>query len=150
MQQYNVTIERNRILNGYSNKLITIARKNNINLDDFFQNYKGIEGYTVSMKTMYSVSLCIDQVREVSINCYGFDIGIFDIDCYSFSSIYNEIIFSSHNYFSAYKNRLNSSFLFSTYSDAFDFLQYHKKIDDSMHDVEHTELLSIYRVLKQN
>ena len=122
MQRYNVTIERNRTLNGCSNKLITIARKNNVNLDDFFKNYKGIAGFTVSMKTMYSVSLCIDQVREVSINCYGFDIGIFDIDCYSFSSIYNEIIFSSHNYFSAYKNRLNSSFLFSTYSDAFDFL----------------------------
>ena len=137
-------------MNGCSNKLITIARKNNVNLDDFFQNYKGIEGFTASMKTMYSVSLCIDQVREVSINCYGFDIGIFDIDCYSFSSIYNEIIFSSHNYFSAYKNRLNSSFLFSTYSDAFDFLQYHKKIDDCMYDVEHTELLSIYRVLRPN
>ena len=128
MQRYNVTIERNRTLNGCSNKLITIARKNNVNLDDFFQNYKGIEGFTASMKTMYSVSLCIDQVREVSINCYGFDIGIFDIDCYSFSSIYNEIIFS----------------------DAFDFLQYHKKIDDCMYDVEHTELLSIYRVLRPN
>ena len=123
MQRYNVTIERNRTLNGCSNKLITIARKNNVNLDDFFQNYKGIEGFTASMKTMYSVSLCIDQVREVSINCYGFDIGIFDIDCYSFSS---------------------------TYSDAFDFLQYHKKIDDCMYDVEHTELLSIYRVLRPN
>ncbi len=36
MQRYNVTIERNRTLNGCSNKLITIARKNNVNLDDFF------------------------------------------------------------------------------------------------------------------
>ena len=150
MQRYNVIIERNGMTNGYSKRLVSIAKKNNVNLEAFFQNYKGIEGFTASMKTMCSVSLCIDQVREVSINCYGFDIGIFDIDCYSFSSIYNEIIFSSHNYFSAYKNRLNSSFLFSTYSDAFDFLQYHKKTDDSMHDVEHTELLSIYRVLKPN
>ena len=150
MQRYNVIIERNGMSNGYSKRLVSIAKKNNVNLEAFFQNYKGIEGFTASMKTMYSVSLCIDQVREVSINCYGFDIGIFDIDCYSFSSIYNEIIFSSHNYFSAYKNRLNSSFLFSTYSDAFDFLQYHKKIDDCMYDVEHTELLSIYRVLRPN
>lgn len=150
MQRYNVIIERNGMSNGYSKRLVSIAKKNNVNLEAFFQNYKGIEGFTVSMKTMYSVSLCIDQVHETSINCYGFDVGIFDIDCYSFSSIYNEIIFSSHNFFSTYKNRLNNFFLFPAYSHAFDFLQYHKKIDDSMHDVEHTELLSIYRVLKPN
>ena len=112
MQRYNVIIERNGMSNGYSKRLVSIAKKNNVNLEAFFQNYKGIEGFTASMKTMYSVSLCIDQVREVSINCYGFDVGIFDIDCYSFSSIYNEIIFSSHNFFLRIRTDLIIFFFF--------------------------------------
>ena len=43
MQRYNVIIERNGMTNGYSKRLVSIAKKNNVNLEAFFQNYKGIE-----------------------------------------------------------------------------------------------------------
>ena len=143
-----IIIERYEIVNGYSKQLLNIAKIKHINLDVFFQAYKGIEGIVVDRESIYSNCICVDQNHNINNKCYGFDVGILDIDYYSFSSIYNEIIFSSYDFFYKYKENLNNFFLFPTYYEASQFLNFHRQIYEEGNDVEHTDLLSIYRILK--
>ena len=145
--QQNLIIERDDWVGGYSDNVVSLAGKNQIYLEHFFQNYKGIEGNAIYEKSSYSVSICIDEMKASDKNCYGFDVGILDIEFYSYSSIYNEIIFTRLGFFPDYKDRLNKFFLFPTYRDALDFFKFHAELDEKWYDVEHTEFMSIYRIL---
>lgn len=130
----------------YYQKLIDISKKKKIDLLNFFNNYQGIEGFTDIKNLSKSQLFIIDFEKEQKSNTIGFDVGIFDNDYCSFSSIFHEIIFSKSDSFPDYFKLLNTRFLFRSYQNAYDYLIKHKALRDKGVDLEWEDKMLIYRI----
>jgi hypothetical protein len=122
--------------------------RDNFDVFTFFNDFRGIEGYINMDNGIISNAITIDEKKENSDFVFGFDVGSLDINGYSYSSIFQEIIFATRDNFPNFFKKLNAHWLFPDYQTASDYLLYHKDLRLKGLDLEHEDILNIYRISK--
>ncbi len=110
------------------------------------RQFKGIDGFVSHTWSETATGIIVDEKNYCVESTLGFDVGVFHVDGYCYSSIYQEILNPNVNIFQQFYNQLNENLLFPDYYAARAFLQHHKAKEEEGFDVEWTKILRIYRI----
>ena len=85
---------------------------------------------------------------EKQSKCVGYEVGVCDEEKTIFSSIYNEVLLGHLPDLIAFKEHLNSNFLFPNKAIAEKYVNLHDKLSKEGKDVEDYEEMTIYELWK--